>query len=66
MDGKRERYQSLPACQTAGLCSGRQASTDFGFKKLFGEECSKELLIDFLKPSFRKQRKYRRPYLSQP
>jgi hypothetical protein len=22
--------------------------TDFGFKKLFGEECNKELLLDFL------------------
>jgi predicted transposase/invertase (TIGR01784 family) len=22
--------------------------TDFGFKKLFGEECNKDLLIDFL------------------
>ncbi len=24
--------------------------TDFGFKKLFGEEASKDLLIDFLNP----------------
>ena len=22
--------------------------TDFGFKKLFGEECNKDLLLDFL------------------
>ena len=39
---------SIPDCQTVGLCSGRQAFTDFGFKKLFGSEFNKEFLIDFL------------------
>ena len=29
--------------------------TDFGFKKLFGEECNKELLLDFLNELLRKR-----------
>jgi hypothetical protein len=29
--------------------------TDFGFKKLFGEECNKELLLDFLNELLHKE-----------
>ena len=29
--------------------------TDFGFKKLFGEECNKDLLLDFLNELLRKK-----------
>ncbi len=31
--------------------------TDFGFKKLFGEECNKELLLDFLNELKKKKEK---------
>ncbi|MDR3108249.1 MAG: Rpn family recombination-promoting nuclease/putative transposase [Planctomycetaceae bacterium] len=30
--------------------------TDFGFKKLFGEEANKDLLIDFLNSQYNEQR----------
>jgi len=29
--------------------------TDFGFKKLFGEECNKDLLLDFLNELLHKE-----------